>query len=299
MKNPLQHALIQAYERRAAYIEENRLEAFRLSDRFENPAGAAVDIYAGSAVVQLYSDPGGAAIEALADCLRQDFRIKDIFYKNRSREDLSYPPDAGEDAGEAVISEYGKKFIVNLRDYLDTGIFPDHREARRWAGEYSGGRAVLNTFAYTGSFSVYAACGGADTVFSVDVSRVYCDWIGKNFQLNGLSAESHPVYSMDVREFFKIARKKKLLFDLIIIDPPTFSRSKKGTFSVQRDHKELLEDAATLLAGGGTILFSNNYHGFKLDKSLFKRFKTEETSSRFATSDFREPDRISSFLLHN
>jgi 23S rRNA G2069 N7-methylase RlmK/C1962 C5-methylase RlmI len=125
---------------------------------------------------------------------------------------------------------------------------------------------VLNTFAYTGSFSVYAAKGGAKKTYSVDLSGTYCEWIRKNLRLNDLPDDKNWIYKMDTMEFFKYAKKKKLVFDIIIIDPPTFSKNKSKSFSVQKDHPLLLNAALEVLSPDGFILFSNNYREFNFKK---------------------------------
>lgn len=172
--------------------------------------------------------------------------------------------------------EYGHRFIINLSDYLDTGLFLDHRETRKWIQSLSRGKSVLNTFAYTGSFSVYAACGGAAATYSVDLSRVYCEWIKENLALNGLSPENNLVYKMDTLEFLRYARKKGLVFDIIIIDPPTFSKNKGKSFSVQKDHPVLINEALDILSPSGFILFSNNYREFKINYREIKASSVKE-----------------------
>ena len=166
-----------------------------------------------------------------------------------------------------VLQEYGNQFLINLSDYLDTGLFLDQRETRRWVASQSSHKRVLNTFAYTGSFTVYAARAGAQKTCSVDISRVYCAWIKENLKLNQLSEETNWVYKMDTLEFFRYARKKEMIFDIVIIDPPTFSKNKSRSFSVQRDHPALINGAMEVLSPSGFVFFSTNYQGFRMSRS--------------------------------
>jgi 23S rRNA (cytosine1962-C5)-methyltransferase len=245
---------------------EYGLEAYRIFCPSRGLPGFAVDIYGKNAVIHLFE---ASAIKYMGDiekALRDTLQITDCFYKNRTDADLRLPVKPHK---EIVIQEYGCKFLINLTDYLDTGLFLDHRDTRRWIGSLSAGKTVLNTFAYTGSFSVYAALGGAAMTYSVDLSKTYCEWTKQNLGLNGLPAKTNWIYKMDTLEFFKYARKKKLVFDIIIIDPPTFSKNKGKHFSVQKDYPRLINEALGLLAPGGFILFSNNYKVFVLNRKAF------------------------------
>lgn len=173
----------------------------------------------------------------------------------------------------AVVGEGGLKFKVNLSDYLDTGLFLDHRPARGWFRAEAEGRRCLNLFAYTGAFTVYAADGGAAATTTVDLSRNYLQWAEENLALNGHEArwggggiEGHTLVKADVTRWLKDARARGWTYDLIVVDPPTFSNSKQmqGVFDVRRDHTELLDDVLTLLAPGGLAWFSTNSRTFRL-----------------------------------
>jgi len=173
---------------------------------------------------------------------------------------------------EKIISEGGLKFEINLSDYLDTGLFIDRRLLREMIRAESAGKKVLNLFSYTGSFSVYAAAGGAASTDSVDLSNTYLNWAKENFALNGFSAEiskksfaanctnQHELIRADVLEFIKSEAAGKKRWDLIIVDPPAFSNSKKmtGNFDLNRDLIELLSDCSRLLSPGGKIFVSIN-----------------------------------------
>lgn len=232
----------------------------------------AVDIYKDKAVIHVFGQmPSKAELEAK---IRKAVPVTGFFYKDRR----------GKGAGEAlkapheeiIVEEYGHKFLINLSDYLDVGLFLDHRETRKWIESQSLGKQVLNTFAYTGSFSVYAAAGGAEKTTSVDLSETYCDWIKKNLTLNEFPPEKNWVYKMDTLEFFRYAKRKGLTYDIIIIDPPTFSKNKGKTFSVERDYPALINGALELLRDDGFILFSNNCTTFHLDRSRLQPCQVEE-----------------------
>jgi 23S rRNA (cytosine1962-C5)-methyltransferase len=163
-----------------------------------------------------------------------------------------------------VAHENGHRFYVNLDDYLDTGLFLDHRPTRQRVKAASKGKKVLNLFAYTGSFSVYAAAGGAMHVTTVDLSNTYIDWARENFDLNGLDTRLHTFIATDVMGWLPSCPAQR--YDLIVCDPPTFSNSKKmaGTFDVQRDHPALINQCLRLLAPEGLLVFSTNNRRFRL-----------------------------------
>ncbi len=153
---------------------------------------------------------------------------------------------------------------MNLTDYLDTGLFLDHRIARRMLGQMSKGKDFLNLFSYTGSATVHAGLGGARSTTTVDMSRTYLEWAERNLRLNGLTGRAHRLIQADCTAWLREANEQ---FDLIFIDPPTFSNSKRmeDAFDVQRDHLALMKDLKRLLRAGGTIMFSNNKRGFRMD----------------------------------
>jgi 23S rRNA (cytosine1962-C5)-methyltransferase len=180
-----------------------------------------------------------------------------------------------------TVQENGHSFWINLSDYLDTGLFLDHRDTRALVQSQSRGKRVLNLFAYTGSFSVYAAAGGASEVTTVDLSNTYLDWARRNLELNGFSA-----FSMQEKETKNIRSTPFLLvqadvkqylpgipearYDLIVMDPPTFSNSKRmdDILDIQRDHPFLIREALRILAPDGVLYFSTNFSRFTMDSSL-------------------------------
>jgi len=255
------------------YLKENGIEAFRLFNGSEGSWPFAIDIYKDSAVIHVFAEWKGLPFKSLETWVKKVVPVKYFFYKDRTKEGMKLP---GGVHREMEIHENGHVFHCNLSDYLDTGLFLDHRETRRWIEGQSKGKIVLNTFAYTGSFSVYAAAGGADKTYSVDLSRSYCDWIKQNLKLNGLPEEKNWVYKMDTMEFFNYATRKGLKFDIIIIDPPTFSKNKGKSFSVMNDHPALINAALPLLKPKGFILFSTNRKEFWLKESALKSHNIDE-----------------------
>ena len=189
-----------------------------------------------------------------------------------------------------VIHERGLRFEVNLRAYLDSGLFLDHRETRRLVGAAAQGRRMLNLFAYTGSFTVYAAAGGALTTTTIDLSHTYQAWSARNLALNNFNDRArHRLMAMDVERYLAQAAGARERFDLIVLDPPSFSNSKRmrDTFDVQRDHGALLTATLRLLAPGGTLYFSTNRQGFKLDSNVAACAHFEDISARTLPEDFK------------
>ncbi len=189
-----------------------------------------------------------------------------IFIKHRKviEERVDQYHKLAEVSREFVVEEGGLQFIVNLSDYLDTGLFLDHRITRSIVAAESRDKNVLNLFAYTGSFSVYAAKGGAQLVTTIDLSNTYVQWAKRNFELNGLNAGNYEFEVMDVMAWLQKPQPHR--YDIIVCDPPTFSNSKKmdGIFDVQRDHVFMIQLCSALLKEGEKIYFSTNFTKFKL-----------------------------------
>jgi len=193
-----------------------------------------------------------------------------------------------EAGAELEVQEGPMRFIVNLSDRLDTGLFLDHRNTRTRVREESRGKRVLNLFAYTGSFTVAAATGGARATTSVDLSATYLDWAERNLRLNGVHGEAHALVHADCLRWLDEARGQ---WDLVVLDPPPHSTSKamRGDFNVQRDHRRVLAATLGLLAPGGVLYFSTNYKGFRLEaEGLPARF--EELTPRSLPPDVHQRD---------
>ncbi len=186
-----------------------------------------------------------------------------------------------------TVSENGMKFLVNLTDYLDTGLFLDHRITRQMVKERCAGKRVLNLFCYTGSFSVYAAEGGAASVTSVDLSKTYLNWGEDNFVINHLKdKEKYQFIHADVMQYLKTL--KPASFDLVILDPPTFSNSKrmKDFLDIQRDHVELINDALAATTGDGMIYFSTNFSKFVMENELIHAKEIKDITKATTPFDF-------------
>jgi 23S rRNA (cytosine1962-C5)-methyltransferase len=186
-----------------------------------------------------------------------------------------------------TVRERGLSFWVNLADYLDTGLFLDHRNTRQRVRGEAEGRRFLNLFAYTGAFTVYAAAGGAEHTTTVDLSNTYLAWAEENLALNRLGSKRHELLRADVLQWLRDAQGHDERYDLIVMDPPSFSASKKmaGSLNIQRDHIRLVEDARSLLAPHGVLYFSTNFTGFQLDAKRFPDAK--ELTPQSLPEDFR------------
>jgi 23S rRNA (cytosine1962-C5)-methyltransferase len=193
-----------------------------------------------------------------------------------------------EERVERIVHEGGLSFIINLTDYLDTGLFLDHRITRGMVRDEARGMNVLNLFSYTGSFSVYAAAGGAQSVTSVDLSKTYINWAKRNMQYNKLyKDEQHEFIHADVIEWLDYMPADH--YDLIVCDPPTFSNSKRmdDNFDVQRDHVALLKKLLKGCTETGKIYFSNNYKGFVLDRDAIPAVTVKDITGATTPFDFQ------------
>jgi 23S rRNA (cytosine1962-C5)-methyltransferase len=211
-----------------------------------------------------------------------------IFLKLRQRNDhrQTQYEKLSTEKNEFVVSENGLQFIVNLSDYLDTGLFLDHRITRQMVKEEARDKRVLNLFCYTGSFSVYAAAGGAKEVVSVDLSKTYLAWTERNMQLNFPEYGGHKPVHADVLQFLKSLAAES--FDLIVMDPPTFSNSKRmeDILDIQRDHVTLINDCMKALSPQGVLYFSTNYTKFILDEKGIGAAQVKDITRATTPFDF-------------
>lgn len=215
--------------------------------------------------------------------------IQHIFLRQRKR--MSHRDEQYEKIDQRAhvftVTENQLLFQVNLTDYLDTGLFLDHRITRQQFRELSKGKQVLNLFCYTGSFSVYAAAGGAANVTSVDLSKTYLQWAKENLRLNGWEQEEKfPMVHADVKAYLKTLRPNQ--FDLVMMDPPTFSNSKrmKDILDIQRDHVELINDVLQAITPGGTLFFSTNYSKFQLNQESIAADNIKDITKATTPFDF-------------
>ena len=274
------------------YARRRGVEAYRIYDGDLDSFPMSVDRYGDRLYVAVYKtedeDPRFADYRALvAEAL--SVPPDDIYFKVRQRQRGSEQYEKLDAAGtEFSVREYDRKFLVNLSDYLDTGLFLDHRETRRTVGEQSAGKRVLNLFAYTCSFGVYAATGGATRVDNLDLSNTYLDWGKRNFAHNGIDPEAHGFLRTDALPWLRGAREGAP-YDLIVLDPPTFSNSKmmRDVLDTQRDHAELIDGCLRRLAPAGTLYFSTNYRKFRLDEAAIRGVAREITAQTLPP-DFRK-----------
>ena len=190
-----------------------------------------------------------------------------------------------------TVSEGEAKLSVNLRDYLDTGLFLDHRLMRLKVAKLAEGKCFLNLFCYTASITVHAAIGGAVSSDSVDMSQTYLRWAEKNFKLNNIDLSKHQLHRANVMEWVADCKSK---YDLVFLDPPSFSNSKRmeGTFDVQRDQEHLIEQVMQLLNKDGLLIFSNNLRSFKLSQALIDSYKIEDVKHLSIDKDFERRKNI-------
>lgn len=213
---------------------------------------------------------------------------QNIFLKLRKRKEsrLDQYQKNAEAKEEFVGQESGLKFIINLSDYLDTGLFLDHRFTRGIVRDESNSKRVLNLFCYTGSFSVYAVAGGASKVTSVDLSKTYLAWAERNVRLNFAETVVHETVHADVLQYLKVLPKES--YDLVIMDPPTFSNSKRmeDILDIQRDHVALINDCLRVLSPGGVLYFSTNSRKFTLERSFLHTTVAKDITKLTTPFDF-------------
>jgi 23S rRNA (cytosine1962-C5)-methyltransferase len=251
---------------REQLLPQERMTAYRVfHGEGDGLPGATVDRYGDHMVVHLFSPALEAVSEGLYDALEAAWKPKSIYEQKR------YKPLAGEGArgpaelkrGEVApveieVEEYGVRFVVDVTAPLGTGLFPDLREGRRAVAERAGGRRVLNLFSYTGAFSVWAARAGAREVVSVDLAHKAHARARRNLQVNGLSEEHHEFIAGDAFKVLAKMAERKRVFDLIVLDPPSFSQAKGKVFSVAKDYRELVEAALSVAAPGSLLACVSN-----------------------------------------
>ncbi|MGM0564601.1 MAG: bifunctional 23S rRNA (guanine(2069)-N(7))-methyltransferase RlmK/23S rRNA (guanine(2445)-N(2))-methyltransferase RlmL [Pseudomonadota bacterium] len=276
------------------WLGKTGIECYRLYDADMPEYAVAIDVYGEHLHVQEYAPPKSidpARAEArMLDILSAlpralDIPRENIHLKRRERQRGKSQYRRQDRKNELIeVQEHGARLLVNLDDYLDTGLFLDHRPMRRRIQAEARGTRFLNLFCYTATATVHAALGGARTTTSVDLSNTYLDWGRKNLALNGFS-EKHQLVRADVMDWIRTDRGE---YDLIFIDPPTFSNSKRteDVFDIQRDHPILIQAAMARLAPGGTLYFSNNFRRFEMEDDLDALYDIEEISRDTFDPDF-------------
>ncbi len=282
------------------WARQQNISCYRLYDADMPEFAVAIDLYGDWAHVQEYAAPASIS-EDKAQARLQDVLValpqvlgipaSQVVLKQRQRQTGKQQYQRMDRRGEFMtVTEGQVKLLVNLTDYLDTGLFLDHRPIRLRIAEEARGKRFLNLFCYTASASVHAAVGGARKTTSVDLSKTYLDWARRNLSLNGLS-DLHQLVQDDVMKWLEQDRGE---YDLIFIDPPTFSNSKRldDVFDVQRDHLQLLDMAMARLAPGGVLYFSNNFRRFRLDPALEEKYQVQDISAQTLDKDFQRNTRI-------
>ncbi|HVH83330.1 MAG TPA: bifunctional 23S rRNA (guanine(2069)-N(7))-methyltransferase RlmK/23S rRNA (guanine(2445)-N(2))-methyltransferase RlmL, partial [Steroidobacteraceae bacterium] len=297
-------------KRLRGWAERSGVSCYRLYEADMPEYAFAIDLYrtvdtqADWLYVQEYSAPAEiereavqrrrgevlASLPAVAGVPPERIRVRT---RRRTRRGEQYEK-LGERQRFHVVAEGGLKFRVNFDDYLDTGLFLDHRLTRARLRSAAPAKSFLNLFAYTGTATVYAAAGGAHASVSVDLSRTYLEWMQQNLALNGLAGAAHALVQADCREWLAGAGARAPRFDLIFLDPPTFSNSKRmaGVLDIARDHRQLIEGCVRLLAPAGLLVFSTNAQRFKLAPELTERFSIVDVSAATLPEDFARNPRI-------
>lgn len=283
----------------AKWAKRQNIECYRLYDRDLPEFPVAIDRYGHRLHISEYEtgwvmtdEEHQAWLDTLCQTVATLFEMspESIAMKTRRRQKgLQQYEKTGENGERFVVREGDLKFQVNLDSYLDTGLFLDHRPTRARVRSEAAGKRFLNLFAYTGSFTVYAAAGGARESITVDLSNTYLEWARRNLDLNGFDSEAHTRVRADVLNWLMTAVEQGERFDLIVMDPPSFSNSKKmdGVLDVQRDHEWMVDQCMKLLNRRGILYFSTNLRGFKLEPMLTERFEIEDISHQSVPEDFR------------
>ncbi|MGX9520506.1 bifunctional 23S rRNA (guanine(2069)-N(7))-methyltransferase RlmK/23S rRNA (guanine(2445)-N(2))-methyltransferase RlmL [Vibrio mediterranei] len=285
------------------WAKKEGLDCYRIYDADLPDYNVAVDVYQDYLVIQEYAAPKSIPEETakrrLTDVIRASIKVTGVGTNNvvlkvrEKKKGSSQYNKLAAKSSKLHVNEYGAQLIVNLYDYLDTGLFLDHKITRRKLGEMASNKDFLNLFAYTGSATVHAALGSAKSTTTVDMSNTYLEWAKENMKLNGQVGRQHQYIQADCLQWLEKANGS---YDLIFIDPPTFSNSKRmeQSFDVQRDHVTLMTNLKRLLREEGTIVFSNNKRHFKMDLKALEELglKAENISDKTLPLDFTRNKHI-------
>ncbi|MGR8935868.1 MAG: bifunctional 23S rRNA (guanine(2069)-N(7))-methyltransferase RlmK/23S rRNA (guanine(2445)-N(2))-methyltransferase RlmL [Gammaproteobacteria bacterium] len=291
----------------AKWAKQQHIDCYRAYDADLPEYALAVDLYQGDKLwvqVQEYEAPKSVDPQKAAQRLTEALAVlpkvlgiprEQLFLKVRRKQKNIAQYEKQADLGKFYsVAEGGCRFWINFSDYLDTGLFLDHRPLRLILQREAKGKRFLNLFAYTGSATVHAAFGGASATTTVDMSNTYLDWAKRNMALNHLQG-THEFIQADCLEWLeREAKQRRRQYDLIFLDPPTFSNSKRmeQIFDIQKDHVRLITDAVRLLAPGGVLYFSTNFRRFKIDAEALASLKLENISAQTIDADFARDPKI-------
>jgi len=292
-----ENRLAKVYKHIGKIARKQQLACFRVYDVDLPEFPFIIDVYKDLVYVAEYKSKHKLSEEEYElwlttslEIIKQVFGVEkeNVFLKLRERQkgEQQYSK-LNQQKKELIVDENGLSFIVNLSDYLDTGLFLDHRLTRKMVKEMSDGKRVLNLFAYTGSFSVYAASGNALKVTTVDLSRTYINWAKRNLTYNKLYDDTkHEFIQEDVVQYLKTIPPNA--YDLIILDPPTFSNSKRmeDVFDIQRDYVAIINQCLSCLDENGVLIFSTNYRGFEMDTEKINSQKIKDITKQTTPFDF-------------
>ena len=273
-----------AIKYRADFFSDESTTAFRIfNGEGDGVGGLTIDYFDGYYLITWYSIGIYELKDSILEALKESVDYKGIYQKKRFDSKGRYLDDSddficGERAEESItVKENGVNFAIHLDDGAMVGVFLDQKDVRKTIRDkYAKGKTVLNTFSYTGAFSVYASLGGATKTTSVDLAKRSLPKTREQFEVNGIDVEAQSIIVEDVFNYFKYAVRKKLMFDMVVLDPPSFARSKKHTFSASKDYVNLLKEAIQITSKDGIIVASTNSANFSMMRFrdfIFKAFK--------------------------
>ena len=287
------------FKHRSKWARKEGVSCYRIYDADIPQYAIAIDVYEDWVHVQEYEAPktvdqvkAFVRLDDAVDCISERLNIKrsHIVLKTRKKQSGKDQYVRQDDAGQSLLAhESSFSFEINMKDYLDTGLFLDHRLTRKLIQNVSRDKSFLNLFAYTGTATVYAAAGGASSTTTIDMSNTYLAWARRNLKLNKLTGRQHSFIRDDCIQWLHDAAGKAERYQLIFLDPPTFSNSKRmdHTLDIRRDHAALIRQAMAILADDGLLIFSSNARGFKLDQEQLDEFAARDITRMTTTEDFR------------
>ena len=288
------------YQHLQKWAKRNNISAYRLYDADLPEYAYAIDIYNDYAVLQEYTAPASIPIHVAEQRSLEVIQVvpralgipaEKVIIKQRKQQKGKDQYQKMDQTKHSMLVEEGQaQFKVNLYDYLDTGLFLDHRLMRLSFAKLKPGTRFLNCFCYTASASVHAALAGALTT-NVDLSNTYLKWAEDNFRINKIDSAHHQFIAYDCREWLRITRDR---FDVIFLDPPSFSNSKRmtDTLDIQRDHVSLIQAAMRLLNPDGIVYFSTNFRQFKMDEVIKEKYAVQDISAQTIDQDFKRNQKI-------